>query len=183
MKRTHWFPKAYADRAARLRVPCGFLAAAALAWLARPSRLSLAAALPLMLAGMALRAWAAGHLAKNLRLATSGPYAYTRNPLYLGTALVAAGLALASRSAWLAALLAAFLLLVYLPVVEQEEQHLQKLFPSYAAYARRVPRFWPRKGPPGQEHFSWSLYLSNREYNALLGLLAGLLLLAWKAWR
>ncbi len=176
------FPKSYADCVARLRVPCGFLIAAAFAWMARPSRLSLAAGLPLMVAGMALRTWAAGHLAKNERLATSGPYAYTRNPLYLGTLLVAAGLALACRRLWPALLLAAFFLLVYLPVIGLEEQHLRKLFTEYADYARRVPRLWPRwRGARGPEHFSWKLYWRNREYQALLGWLAGLLWLLWKA--
>ncbi len=180
--RPYRFPKPYADRAARLRVPCGFLVAAAFAWLARPSWFSLLAGLPLMTAGIALRAWAAGHLAKNERLATSGPYAYTRNPLYLGTVLVAAGLALASRRLSLGLLFAAFFVLVYLPVVELEEQHLRELFAEYADYARRVPRFWPRwGGSGGSEHFSWKLYMRNREHQAFLGWLAGLLWLIFKA--
>ena len=98
---------------------------------------------PVALAGLALRAWAAGHLAKNERLATSGPYAYTRNPLYLGTLLVAAGLVVGSRSAGPRLLFAAVFALVYLPVIELEEQHLRKLFPS----TPRMPNACPRSCP------------------------------------
>jgi protein-S-isoprenylcysteine O-methyltransferase Ste14 len=100
------FPKPYADFVARLRVPSGFLLAAAFAWFAQPTLQSLAYGLPISVAGLILRAWAAGHLAKNQKLATSGPYAYTRNPLYLGTLIVAAGLATAGRSAGLPRLFA-----------------------------------------------------------------------------
>lgn len=182
MSRACRFPKPYADRAARARVPAGFLTAAASLWLAQPSGPSLAAGLPLMLAGLAVRAWAAGHLAKNERLATGGPYAYVRNPLYLGSALLAAGAAVACRSPLVALLLAALFALVYLPVIELEEQHLRKLFPEYEEYARRTPRLLPRPaGRPGQERFSWKLYWRNREHHALAGWLAAMALLAWKA--
>jgi len=176
-----WFPKRYADLAARSRVPAGFVVAVACLWLARPTWASLLAGLPLMLGGLALRGWAAGYLAKNQRLVTSGPYAWVRNPLYVGTVMIAAGLALASRRWAAAALLAAFFLLVYLPVIEQEEQHLRKLFPQYEAYARNTPRFLPRRraGAAG-EHFSWELFWRNREYQAVLGWLAGLLVLILK---
>jgi hypothetical protein len=109
------------------------------AWFSRPSAESMAIGIPISLLGLALRAWAAGCLAKNRELATGGPYAYTRNPLYIGTLLVAAGLAIAARSPGLAALFAAVFLLVYLPVIQNEEQHLRQIFPEYAAYASRVP--------------------------------------------
>ena len=176
-----WFPKRYADLAARSRVPAGFAVAIACLWLAQPTWNSLLTGLPFMLGGLVLRAWAAGHLAKNQRLVTSGPYAWVRNPLYAGTALVAAGLAIASRRWLAAALLSAFLVLVYLPVVEQEEQHLRKLFPEYEEYARSTPRFLPRRSRlSGREHFSWELYWRNREYQAALGWLAGLLVLLAK---
>ena len=92
------FPKPYADFVAKLRVPSGFLLVAVFAWFSHPSPGSLAWGLPVSLAGLALRGWAAGCLAKNRQLATGGPYAYLRNPLYAGTLLVAAGLAIASRS-------------------------------------------------------------------------------------
>ena len=140
----YWFPKPYADFVQRLRVPIGFLLVAAFAWWSAPSAGSLAWGAPISIAGLLLRGWAAGHLAKNQSLATSGPYAWTRNPLYLGTTLVAAGLVVASREAGLAALFAAAFALVYLPAIELEEQHLRTLFPEYAGYAQRVPRLGAR---------------------------------------
>ncbi len=178
----YWFPKRYADFVARLRVPCGFVLVAAFAWFSHPTRASLAWGTPVAITGLALRAWAAGHLAKNQRLATGGPYGHTRNPLYLGTLLVACGLAVAARSMGLAILFTAVFLLVYLPVIELEEQHLRALFPEYAAYACRVPALWPRLRAEKSPHpFEFSLYLKNEEYQALAGLLAGLLFLLWKS--
>jgi protein-S-isoprenylcysteine O-methyltransferase Ste14 len=178
------FPKPYADRVAKLRVPFGFLLVAAFAWFSRPTLTSLAIGLPLSLCGLALRAWAAGCLEKNAQLAQSGPYAWVRNPLYIGTLLVAAGLVVASRSIGLGVLFAAVFGLIYLPVIQLEEQHLRSLFPEYAAYAQRVPALLPNVGRalagPGSG-FRSSLYLKNREYEALLGFLAGVALLVWKA--
>jgi protein-S-isoprenylcysteine O-methyltransferase Ste14 len=177
------FPKPYADFVARLRVPCGFLLVAAFAWFSRPDARSLVYGLPVSLMGLAVRAWAAGHLAKDRTLASSGPYAYTRYPLYLGTLLVAAGLAIASRNVGLGALFAAVFLCIYLPVIQLEEQHLRSLFPGYAAYAARVPALLPRMSPAGDKPsaFQWSLYVKNREYQAAAGFLAGALFLLWKA--
>jgi len=177
------FPKPYADFVARLRVPSGFLIVIVFAWFSEPTAASMAWGVPVSLAGLLLRAWAAGCLAKNERLATGGPYAYTRNPLYIGTLLVAAGLALAARSVWLAALFAAVFLLVYLPVIQNEEQHLRKLFPEYVAYADRVPALWPRLTAARAQNanpFRAALYLRNQEYQAGLGYLAGMLFLLWK---
>lgn len=167
------FPKAYADRVAKLRVPGGFVLVAAFAVFARPTMRSLAVGLPIAVAGLAIRAWAAGHLAKNQTLARSGPYAFTRNPLYIGTLLVAFGLVVASRSWWLGLLFAAVFLLIYLPVIQLEEQHLRKLFPEYEAYSEQVPALVPRWGRNGTERFSSRLYWKNQEYQALLGFLAG----------
>ena len=147
------FPKPYADAVARLRVPSGFLIVIVFAWFSSPTPLSMAVGIPLSLLGLALRAWAAGCLAKNRELATGGPYAYTRNPLYIGTLLVAAGLAIASRSPGLAVLFAAVFLLVYLPVIQNEEQHLRKIFPEYAAYAERVPALIPRLSAGSRKKF------------------------------
>jgi protein-S-isoprenylcysteine O-methyltransferase Ste14 len=178
------FPKRYADAVARLRVPSGFLIVAAFAWFSRPNVSSLVWGLPVSLTGLALRAWAAGCLAKNQQLATGGPYAYTRNPLYLGTLLVAAGLAIASRSVGLGVLFAAVFLLIYLPVIQLEEQHLRKLFPQYSVYAEQVPALWPRFRGAGEEGaFRWSLYRRNQEYQAVAGFAAGALLLLWKVLR
>lgn len=176
------FPKPYADFVARLRVPSGFLLVAAFAWFSHPDARSLAYGLPVSLLGLALRAWAAGHLAKNQNLASSGPYAFTRNPLYIGTLLVAAGLALASRSAGLGILFALVFLCIYLPVIQLEQQHLRSLFPDYAAYAASVPALLPRlTAACPVRGFRWSLYLKNREYQAAAGFLVGALLLVWKA--
>ena len=176
------FPKPYADFVARLRVPAGFLMVAAFAWFSHPNAWSLAAGLPVSMLGMLLRGWAAGHLAKNQQLATRGPYAFTRNPLYLGTLLVAAGLAAASRSLGLAILFAVVFLGIYLPVIELEQQHLCALFAEYAGYAERVPMLLPRITPAGVVGgFSLALYRKNREYEAAAGFLAGVALLVWKA--
>ena len=168
------FPKPYADRVARLRVIMGFGLAAAFAWFSRPEPQSLAWGLPVSALGLLLRGWAAGHLEKNIRLAESGPYAYVRNPLYLGTALVAAGLVVASRRWLLAGLFTFVFILVYLPVIELEEQHLRKLFPDFEAYSKRVPALLPMLHPLSSGgRFRWQLYWRNREYQALLGFLAG----------
>jgi|SRR5579862_7697669 protein-S-isoprenylcysteine O-methyltransferase Ste14 len=175
------FPKPYADRVARLRVAAGFVLVAAFAWFSQPTPASLLWGLPVSALGLILRAWATGHLEKNIRLAESGPYGYVRNPLYLGTALVAAGLVIASRRWPLAVLFAAVFVLIYLPVIELEEQHLRHLFPTFGAYAQRVPALWPAlSAAKSAEHFRWALYVRNREYQALLGWLAGIALLAAK---
>jgi len=175
------FPKPYADAVAKLRVPGGFLMVAAFLWLAAPRWTSLAAGLPVSVLGLALRAWAAGHLEKNRTLAESGPYAYVRNPLYIGTLMVAAGFVIASRRWELGMLFAAVFLLIYLPVVELEEQHLRSLFPEYVDYARCVPRLWPRLIGNSSKPFRWSVYLRNQEYQALAGFLAGVAVLIWKS--
>jgi protein-S-isoprenylcysteine O-methyltransferase Ste14 len=177
------YPKRYADTVARLRVPSSFLIVAVFAWFSRPTPQSMLIGVPVSLAGLALRAWAAGCLAKNQQLATGGPYAYTRNPLYLGTLLVAAGLVIASRSIGLGVLFAVVFLFVYLPVIQLEQQHLRKLFPDYAAYAERVPPLWPRFSPAfgrNPNPFRMALYLKNQEYQAAAGFLAGLLFLLWR---
>ena len=144
---------------------------------------SLAVGIPVSVIGLALRAWAAGHLEKNTTLAAGGPYAHVRNPLYIGTLLTAAGLVIASRRWELGVLFAAVFLLIYLPVVELEEQHLRKLFPEYDAYARRVPKLLPRFNESGSKRFRWAVYMKNQEYQALLGFLAGAAVLMFKAWR
>jgi len=180
--RRYWFPKPYADLVARLRVPCGFLLVAAFAYFSAPTFGSLALGLPVAAAGLLLRAWAAGHLAKNERLAVSGPYAHVRNPLYVGTLVVALGLTMAAHRGLLASVFAGVFVLIYLPAVELEEQHLRELFPEYADYAGRVPRLVPRLTRARGDHpFRWALYRKNQEYQALLGFLAGVAWLVWKA--
>ncbi len=176
------FPKPYADLVARMRVPAGFVLVAAFAWLARPNARWLAIGLPVSILGLLLRGWAAGHLAKNIRLAESGPYAYVRNPLYLGTLLVAAGLVIAAQRWILAVIFGAVFVLVYLPVIELEEQHLRELFPEFGCYAARVPALWPAvRGARSTQEFDWKLYRKNQEYQALLGFLAGAVYLVVRA--
>ncbi len=176
------FPKAYADRVAKLRVPGGFVLVATFAWFSHPVLASLLWGVPVSLAGLALRAWAAGHLAKNQKLTMSGPYGIVRNPLYIGTLLVALGLVIASRSWALGVVFAVVFLLIYLPVIQLEEQHLSKLFPEFASYAMEVNALTPRWPPrPDERRFEWALYRKNREHEAALGLGAGLVLLFLKA--
>jgi len=179
--RKHWFPKPYADAVAKLRVTSGFVMVAAFAIFSHPTQKSLAIGLSASLAGLALRAWAAGHLAKNQRLAISGPYAFTRNPLYLGTLLTALGLAAAGHSLGLAILFCVLFALVYLPAIELEEQHLSAILPGYAEFAERVPLLIPRwPSSLGPDSFSAALYRKNREYQALLGWCVGA---AWLTFR
>jgi len=168
----YWFPKPYSDFVQRLRVGFGFLLLLAFAWLSQPNEVSLLAGLPVSMLGLLLRGWAGGHLAKDQRLATSGPYAYVRNPLYLGTLIVALGIVIAARNGWLALLFGAAFLFVYLPAIELEEQHLREIFPEYDLYARRIYRFLPiAKWRESNARFSWRLYRKNEEYKALLGFL------------
>jgi protein-S-isoprenylcysteine O-methyltransferase Ste14 len=175
------FPKPYADTVAKLRVPGGFLLVIAFAWLAAPTPQSLLLGVPVSILGLLLRAWAAGHLSKNQELAASGPYAWIRNPLYAGTLLVAAGLVIAAQRWELFALFAAVFGLIYLPVIQLEEQHLRSLFPDFRDYCRRVPLLLPAgRRTQSRKPFQWALYRRNEEYNALLGYLAGL---AWLIWR
>lgn len=178
------FPKRYADQVARYRVPCGFVLLAAFLWMATPSLESIARGMLISIFGLAIRAWAAGHLEKNMTLAESGPYAWVRNPLYLGTLTTAAGFVIAARRWELAVLFAAVFVLVYLPVVELEEQHLANLFPSFANYKLRVPKLIPRMPHrPDEKPFRWSVYRRNEEYKALGGFLIGVAVLVWKATR
>ncbi|MBI3679683.1 MAG: isoprenylcysteine carboxylmethyltransferase family protein [Acidobacteria bacterium] len=176
------FPKPYADFVQRFRVPGGFVLLAVFVWLSQPTWRSIGIGMPVCLAGMLIRAWAAGHLAKNEQLAQSGPYGYVRNPLYVGSLLAAAGVVIASRHAGLAAVFAAAILLVYLPVIQLEEEHLRRLFPEFGEYARRVPSLWPRLKPAGAARpFRWPLYRRNQEWKAVSGLLFAVALLVWKA--
>ncbi len=176
------FPKAYADRVAKLRVSAGFVLVAAFAWFSRPTGYSLKLGLPVALIGLALRAWAAGNLAKDSRLATSGPYSLVRNPLYLGTLTAAVGFAIASASWALGFVFTVVFLLVYLPVIDLEEQHLRDIFPDFPIYAAEVPRLFPRfKVSILTGQFQFALYRKNREYEAGFGFLAGAALLIIKS--
>jgi protein-S-isoprenylcysteine O-methyltransferase Ste14 len=166
-------------------VPFGFLFAALFMWRATPTVRSLLASIPVVVAGVALRAYASGYLNKNAELATSGPYAFTRNPLYLGSLMLALGFLLAAQS-WL--LLACFLILfsvIYAPTIASEEKWLSQNFASFHVYCKSVPRIFPRLTPAklgGQGAFSSALYRKHREYNALMGAAAIYAVLALKLW-
>ncbi|MBL8228117.1 MAG: isoprenylcysteine carboxylmethyltransferase family protein [Bryobacterales bacterium] len=170
------FPKPYADLVQRFRVPGGFVILGAFLLLAAPTNATIVRGLPLCAIGLAIRAWAAGHLEKNQDLAQSGPYAHVRNPLYVGSLLLAGGMVVAANSLLMAAIFAGAFLLIYLPVIQLEEQHLRSLFPGYEAYALRVPSLFPRLTPGGgSKPFRWRMYWRNQEWKALLGFLVGLL--------
>src|SRR5580698_6469162 len=162
--------------AKRIRVPLGFAFAVLYFWLARPTWKFLALGAVLIAPGLLIRALASGHVRKNEELATSGPYAYTRNPLYLGSLLIGVGFAVAARSWWVGVVLVLMFFAIYLPVIRAEEKFLRERFPEFEEYARRVPRVIPRilasSHDEGTEGFSFDLYLKHREYNALLGVLA-----------
>jgi protein-S-isoprenylcysteine O-methyltransferase Ste14 len=165
----------------RIRVPLGFLFVIVYFCLARPSFQSLLTSLILVVPGILLRGYASGYVKKNTELTITGPYGYTRNPLYLGSILIAFGFALAARSIWVAVALALLFLVIYGPVILDEEEFLRAEFPGYAEYALRVPRLVPRpwalqSGEKGK--FSFELYLKHREYNSLLGSLCMYLVLA-----
>ncbi|HET7348145.1 MAG TPA: isoprenylcysteine carboxylmethyltransferase family protein [Acidobacteriaceae bacterium] len=159
--------------ARRIRVPLGFAFAAFFLWLAHPAWRFLAFSLLLVIPGLLLRAYASGYVKKNAELTTTGPYARTRNPLYLGSMLIAFGFALAARSIWIAVALAVLFAVIYIPVIRSEEEYLRSVFPNFDRYAAAVPRLLPRITPakttaePGR--FSSALYRKHREYNALIG--------------
>lgn len=161
--------------ARRIRVPLGFAFAVLYFWLARPSWRSLALGAVLIVPGLFTRALASGHVRKNEALAASGPYAYTRNPLYLGSLLMGIGFAIAARSWWVGVLLVVMFFAIYMPVIRSEEAFLRERFPEFDEYAKRVPRMLPRLTPAPSEAgggFSMELYLKHREWNALLGAVA-----------
>lgn len=177
------FPKKFAEFAARTRVVAGFIVLGLFLWLSTPTLASVAVGGAVGFIGVLIRAWAAGHLAKNQQLATSGPYAYVRNPLYLGTLIAGIGFGVAGAHWAIGALLVAFFVLYYLPVVQEEEGHLANILPGYDEYRRKTPKLVPRLTPAyiGGPRFRPDLYLRNQEYQALTGYLVVMALLAAKA--
>ena len=165
--------------ARRIRVPLGFLTAGLYLfylWRRAPQPAAVAWSLALVLPGLWLRGYAAGYVKKNRELTVTGPYAHTRNPLYLGSMLIAAGFAVALLSWPIALLLAGGFAVIYIPVIASEERFLRGAFPEFDAYCRLVPRLVPRLTPATQSGaestsgaFSLSLYLRHREYNAGIG--------------
>jgi phospholipid methyltransferase len=156
----------------------GFVFAALFLLLARPSWRMLVASLVLVLPGLWLRGYASGYVRKNADLTMTGPYARTRNPLYLGSMLIAFGFAAAARSWVILGALAALFAAIYIPTIQAEEEYLREHFAEFEAYARAVPRLLPRLtgarsqgamagGERGE--FSLALYRKHREYNSLIG--------------
>ena len=161
--------------ARRIRVPLGFAFAIIFLWIAKPSPASLAWSLLLVFPGIALRAYASGYVKKNRELTVTGPYAHTRNPLYLGSLSIALGFAVAAQNWWVLAGIAILFFAIYLPVIRSEEQFLRGVFPGFDDYCRRVPRLFPRLTPGMHGEagkFSAALYSRHREYNALMGAVA-----------
>lgn len=177
----------------RWRVRAGY-PVAVLFWIfARPSYNSIAVGGAITAIGLAIRAIAAGHLQKDRELATTGPYAYTRNPLYLGSSLLAAGFAVAGSSWADGALVIAYFAVFYYAVMRNEEADLRRRFgAAFEDYSSNVPLFFPRIAsrksgvwrtlPPPTKAFSWTLYRRNREYNALIGTAIGIGLLSVRMW-
>ena len=182
--------------ARRVRVPLGFAFALLFLFWARPTRASLLWSLLLVVPGLLLRAYAAGYVRKNAELTQTGPYAYTRNPLYLGSMLAAFGFTVASRQLGLVLLLTVLFLFIYLPVIRSEESFLRAHFADFDSYAARVPRLLPRltpapqpgvrgMGAQGSGAFSREKYQRHREYNSVMGAAAIyaalVLLMLWRA--
>lgn len=157
----------------------GFVFAAVFLWLARPSWRTMLASLVLVLPGLWLRGYASGYVKKNAELTTTGPYAYTRNPLYLGSMLIAFGFAAAAASWVILVTLAALFAAIYIPTIQGEEVYLREHFAGFDAYADEVPRLLPRltaagratvgDGVAAKGSFSRELYLRHREYNSAMG--------------
>ena len=176
----------YSEVAKRLRLPLGFILGISYLIFARPTPLTLAVGGAIAFVGVLVRAWASGHISKNERLATSGPYAHTRNPLYFGSFLIAAGFAIAAHWALLL-LVVAFFVLIYAPTMHRERANIAGRFPdAYEAYAANVPAFVPRPTPWKATHpeddnaFSLDLYMKHGEWKAGL---TYVLVIAWLIYR
>ena len=162
---------------ARRRVALGFATAIATAALAQPTWGTWRAGLVLAVAGEAVRIWAAGHLEKSREVTRSGPYRWTRHPLYAGSTLVALGVVVASRSAVVAGLVVLYMAATVTAAIRIEEAFLQRAFgDAYGQYRDARSEPMPRR-------FSLARAMRNREYRAAAGLVAGFALLALKAAR
>lgn len=169
----------------RWRVRAGYPIAALYLLLASPTPRSVAWGAAVAVCGLLVRGGAAAHLRKQEHLTITGPYAWTRNPLYFGSALLATGFAIAGNSIWAAILVVGYYLAFYPAVMRREESEMRTSYGTvFDNYAKRVPLFWPRPPrrtsgavPHNGNGFSWEQYLHNREYQAAVGFLVGLALL------
>ena len=166
----------------RIRVPMGFAFAIFYFWRAKPTWRFLILGTLIAFLGIVVRAAASGQVKKNRELTMTGPYAYVRNPLYLGSIIIAIGFAIAARDVWVAIAILMMFVLIYVPVIRSEETFLRTQFPTYDEYAQRVPRLLPHTLLFRQimDGFSRELYWQHREYNALLGAAAMLAALVAK---
>ena len=158
----------------RFRVPLGFLFGIIFLIFACPVPVTLGIGGIVAVVGILIRAWASGHIRKNQNLAVSGPYSYTRNPLYLGSFILGLGFTIASSVWWLGFIFIALFLGIYFPVMRVEAKELTEIFGAeYAEYSEKVPLFFPRITPykASAARFDMSLYLRYREYRAALGLI------------
>jgi protein-S-isoprenylcysteine O-methyltransferase Ste14 len=173
------------ELAKKSRIPLGFVLGIAYVIWAHPTPGSLALGGAIALIGVLIRAWASGHISKNERLATSGPYAHTRNPLYFGSFLIAAGFAVAAHWSLLVAVVA-FFLLIYYPTMQREVANIQGRFPdAYARYATNVPLFFPRPSPwrgdaASMNEFDPALYMKHGEWKAGLTYVLAMIWLAYR---
>jgi len=178
----------YSEVAKSLRLPLGFILGISYLIFARPTPLTLAVGGTIALVGVIVRGWASGHISKNERLATTGPYAHTRNPLYFGSFLIAAGFAIAAHWALLL-LVVAFFVFIYAPTMQREKANIAERFPqAYETYAANVPAFVPRPTPWKATHpdaaeedggFSFDLYMKHGEWKAGLTYTLVMLWLIW----
>ena len=159
---------------ARWRVFLGFVFAAVVLWLATPTAQSLLIGALVAIIGESIRLWAAGHLEKSKEVTQSGPYRYTRHPLYLGSSLIGIGMAVIANNLIVAVIVIAYLALTLTAAMRSEEAHLREKFgDAYDAYAQK-------RAPKVEREFSWNRAIYNREHHTIAGLVSGLLLLAWK---
>ncbi len=156
----------------RYRVTINWLFGLVYFFFARPTYTSLIVAALVVGCGEGLRVWASGYISKSTRLATRGPYAFTRHPLYLGSFIIGLGFCLGGRSWWLTGAFILLFPLIYGTTMKAEEKKLRELFPhEYPAYARKVSLFFPlRKGYKGSRGgFRWKCFVENREHKTLIG--------------
>ena len=175
----------YSEVAKKLRLPLGFVFGIAYLIWARPTALTLVVGGIIAFIGVLIRAWASGHIVKNRRLAVTGPYAHTRNPLYFGSFLIGAGFAIAVHWGLLLVVIG-FWILVYAPTMERERKNIRERFPEdYDLYSANVPAFLPRVIPWAAEGaeaggFSPSLYMAHGEWKAGI---TYLLVMGWLTFR